>query len=60
MWYELPGYNSLSPEIVLSFNSPYSVYYGRNFRLWYGEDLVSYWEDDNGGRVCCDVYALKV
>ena len=60
-WSEIPGYNSYSPEIVLSFFShPYWVYSGQQLRLWYGEDLVNYAEGDNGGRVCADVYALYV
>ena len=59
-WSQIPGYNSLSPEIVLSFFAPYSVSSGQQLRLWYGEDLVAYTEGDNGGKVCCDVYALYV
>ena len=57
-WSQIPGYNSLSPEIVLSFSSPYSVSSGQQLRLWYGEDLVAYTENGNDGNVCCDVYAL--
>ena len=57
-WYELPGYNSLSPDLVLPFYSSYSVTSGQQFHLWYGEDLVNWYESDNTGRVCCDVYAL--
>ncbi|KAL9960949.1 hypothetical protein ACROYT_G034458 [Oculina patagonica] len=60
-WSYIPGYNSHSPEIILSFFShPYWVYKGRQFRVWYGEDLVNYTESDNGGKVCADVYALYV
>ncbi|KAL9986697.1 hypothetical protein ACROYT_G000876 [Oculina patagonica] len=59
-WSEIPGYNSMSPEIVLPFFSPYTVSLGQQLRLWYGEDLVAYHEGDNVGRVCCDVYALYV
>ena len=59
-WSELPGYNSRSKEIVLPFFSPYSVRSGQQFRLWYGEDLAGYTEGDNGGNVCCDVYALYI
>lgn len=59
-WYELLGYNSHSPAIVLPFFSSYWVRRGQQFRLWYGEDLVSYYEGDNAGKVCCNVYALYV
>ena len=59
-WSELPGYNSLSPEIILPRFSSYSVSSGQELRLWYGEDLVDYTESDNGGFVCCDVHVLYV
>ena len=58
MWSLIPGYNSLSPELVLSaFSNPPSVTRGQELRLWYGEDLMNTWEADNGGRACCDIYA---
>ena len=60
-WYDFPGYNSWSPELVLSVLShPLTVSSGQELRLWYGEDLKGFHEGDNGGRVCCDVYALYV
>ncbi|KAL9951321.1 hypothetical protein ACROYT_G043965 [Oculina patagonica] len=60
-WAKIPGYNAFSPTIVLSrFSSTYYVTQGRQFRVWYGEDLVNYTESDNGGRVCADVWMLYV
>ena len=60
-WFNIPGYNSLSPEIVLSVLSlPRWMTSGEELRLWNGEDLVNRSESDNGGRVCCDVHALFV
>ena len=60
-WYYNVGYSSLSPELVLSvFSDPPNVSSGQEFRVWYGEDLVKYYEQDNGGKVCSDVYALYV
>lgn len=59
-WSEIPGFNSFSSEIVLPFLSAYSVNSGQQLRLWYGEDLVNQSEADNGGKVCCDVYALYI
>ena len=59
-WAQLPGYNSLSPEIILPRFSPYSVSSGQELRLWYGEDLVAHTEADNAGLVCCNVYVLYV
>ena len=60
LWFELPGYNSLSHEIILPRFSPYSVSLGQELRLWYGEDLVDFTENDNAGWFCSDVYALYV
>ena len=56
-WSKIPGYNSLSPELVLSvFSSPLTVSSGQELRLWYGEDLAND-SGDNGGKSCCDVFA---
>jgi len=59
-WYELPGYNSFSPEIIPPRFSPYSVSSGQELRVWYSEDLADSSESDNGGLVCCDVYGLYI
>ena len=60
-WSKLPGYNSLSPEIILPvFSSPLSLSAQTQLRVWYGEDLVYHTESDNDGRVCTDVYVLYV
>ena len=58
----VPYYNAaFAPEIVFSvFSHPRQVNKGQEFRVWYGEDLTDLTENDNGGRVCCDVYALYV
>ena len=59
-WSKIPGYDSLSPELVLSAFYPRRVTSGQELRLWYGEDLMNWAEGDNGGRSCCDVYAHYV
>ena len=59
-WSQVPGYNSLSPELVLSFFSPSRVTPYQELRVWYGEDLMDTSEGDNGGTVCVDVYAIFV
>ena len=47
-WSLIPGYNSLSPELVLSaFSNPPNVTGGQELRLWYGEDLANSSEADN-------------
>lgn len=53
----IPGYNSRSPEIVMSvFATPIDVSVGQELRLWYTEDLENNTTGDNHGRVCADVY----
>ena len=60
-WSRIPGATSLSRELILPvFSHPRWVKSRQELRLWYGEDLFGYTEGDNGGRVCCDVYALFV
>ena len=61
-WSKVPYYNApFAPELVFSvFSHPRWVKKGQQFHVWYGEDLTNYTEHDNGGRVCCDVYALYV
>ena len=60
-WYKIPGYHSLSPELVLSFfSNPHLMSSAEELHLWYGEDLLDYTESDNDGKACCDVYALFV
>ncbi|XP_022802496.1 uncharacterized protein LOC111340002 [Stylophora pistillata] len=50
-WARVPGYNSVSKEIVRTpFTEPYPVLAGQQLRLWYGEDLQNSTEGDNGGR----------
>ena len=53
-WYNLPGYNYNSPEIVFS-GSRYLVHH-MVIRIWYGEDLYGWTEWDNHGYTCMDVY----
>lgn len=60
-WSKIPGYNSLSPELILSsFSQPSRVHSGQELRLWYAEDLLNESEGSNGGRTCCDVYGIYV
>lgn len=60
-WHHIIGYNSWSPELILSvFSHPHWISYLQQLRVWYGEDLMDWGEGDNGGRVCCDVFALYV
>ena len=60
-WYYLEGYTSMMPALVFCTQLPcHPVVIPANseLRLWYGEDLRDYTEDDNRGGTCADVYAL--
>ena len=58
MWSRIPGYDSLSPELVLlALSNPPFVTKGQELRVWYGEDLTKLFVADNGGKSCCDIYA---
>lgn len=58
-WSSIPGYDSLSPELVLlALSNPPFVTRGQELRVWYGEDLNKKAKvDDNEGKSCCDIYA---
>lgn len=57
-WSKIPGYTSVSHELILRFFGPRSVLQREELRLWYGEDLMNAGQNDNGGKVCCNVYTL--
>ena len=57
-YYKIPGYDSVSPEIILSRFSATQVFAGKELRVWFGEDLENKLEGDNGGKVCCTAYAM--
>lgn len=57
--YRIPGFTSESPELVFeNFTIPLVITTGQEYRLWYGEDLTSYTENDNEGETCTDVYVF--
>ena len=56
--YTIPGYDAQSSEIVFSgFPNPLHLSSDKELRLWYGEDLRDYAENDNAGTSCTDVFA---
>lgn len=60
-WYSLPGFDEISPELVMSdFANPFYLYSNLRMRIWYGEDLFDVSESDNYGKVCMDVYGYLV
>lgn len=56
-WYGMAGYDSTSPELVMSnFANPIYLNEDQRLRLWYGEDLFDRSEEDNHGKVCMHIY----
>jgi hypothetical protein len=51
-WYSVPGYTTLSPELVsvTDFCVPQHLNKGAKLRVWYSEDLKDYTESDNRGQ----------
>lgn len=56
LWYRLDGYNSRSPNLIFKLDNPLHVRPQSSYRIWYGEDLRGWYEGDNVGRICVDVY----
>ena len=47
-------------DTELRFNNlftPISVSVGKEFQIWYGQDLTNCSDDNNNGQTCADVYA---
>ena len=59
-WSRIHGYGPFSPQLIMTRFYPFWVRKGEELRVWYGEDLMNWTEGDNGGAVCCDVYARYV
>ena len=55
--YQIDGFGSNSPELMLSFSNPLSVTAGQEFRVWYSEDLYTgNWDENNyPGPTCMKV-----
>ena len=56
-FYHLPPYDDNSPKIKFQTSSSYWVYAqaGKEFRVFYGEDLFDLWHSNNGGTHCVKV-----
>lgn len=58
MWYEMPGYDSNSAEVIFQDKiRPLYVTSGQKLRLWYGEDLTGKDEGGNSGKSCAHIFA---
>ena len=55
--YSLPGQSYNGSQLIFpDFVPRLLVQKGQVFRIWYGEDLANYDEENNSGRTCADVY----
>lgn len=55
--YKIDGVNNTYPQLTLP-KFELLVSNGTVLSLWYGEDLFNYFEIDNRGTLCTDVYVL--
>ena len=59
--YSLPGYTSSSPKLILTdFGNPKYLITNEKLKIWYGEDLKDYYQNDNDGFTCMDIYAYFI
>ena len=59
--YQIPGYDSMSPELVFkNLSLPRAVSVAQEFQIWYYQDLLNVYESTNDGTVELDVYGLYV
>ena len=63
-WYVISGYNSTSPFLVFDLpqtnEAPYYCFEeGIEYQLWYGEDMVDAYTDNNGGTAYTDIYIMS-
>ena len=57
-FYSLGGTGIKSPQLVFrNLSNPLFLSRGQELQIWYGQDLVKCWEEDNTGTTCVDVYA---
>lgn len=59
LWYYLPFTDPLHSDEIVFNNYANPVYLSRGavIKIWYGEDLQNWNQENNGGRICVDVYA---
>ena len=56
--YKIEGVGVNEAELKFkNFLSPISVSVGKEFQIWYGQDLKDCSEHNNSGQTCADVYA---
>ena len=62
LWYDMPVVDDLhSDELVFSnFDFPLYLQSHMELRVWYGEDLKNWYDGDNQGRVCVDVFGYVI
>lgn len=59
--YTIPGYNSMSPEIVYkNFTTSRRVKASEKLDIWYRQDYINVYENYCDGTVKVDVYGLYV
>ena len=58
--YSLPGITNMDPQLTFPELFPHlSVQAGKEFRVWFGQDLFNSTESNNSGETCLNVWILK-
>ena len=58
-WYRVHGHKTFATTLTLSAGtSAFGLKAGQELRVWNGEDLFNFAEDNNSGNTCTDVYVL--
>ena len=57
--FTVPGVNAKTSQVLVYMNlaSPKFFIKGQQLRIWYSEDLVNQWTEDNEGDHCVEAYA---
>lgn len=58
LWYFLPFADAKHSDALVftNYRDPFYLPKNGHLKVWYGEDLRNFYEGDNIGRVCVDVY----
>ena len=59
--YKLDGIGVNSSELLFNrLSTPLPVAVGQGFQIWFAEDMVDCYDENNSGQICVDIYAWYV
>ena len=62
LWYTMPIVDDKHSDMLVFCNCDYPLHLHpcMELRVWFGEDLKNWSENDNQGRVCVDIFAYVI